>query len=401
MKIPNNYKIYLNFSCDLLLGDAFFISSHLHPSPQTEFFWSDVLMKGIVDCREYELACLILKSWQSKREMFDPSDLEGLWERMKLEREKNHQKALRVWKSVSMGMAVAATLLLLVAIMFNVFRKRVSDWNETAMEILRSSFVYKDSSNVSLSLGDDRVILLEDDKVDIQYEEGQVVVNSQRILLGKTDAKEISFNSLVVPYGKRSKLILDDGSVILVNSGSTLLYPAEFGKGSREIFVDGEIFVKVVPDESRPFRVSSKMLEVTALGTSFNVTAYSSDADSKVVLVSGKVEVEDIIGKESVLSPGEMLVNNGEWSRIETVDVDDYILWTEGLYKFRSEKLEVILKRVSRYFNEEIICSPSVSGYRVSGKLDMSKGLDNVLESLTFSASVSFAKDGDKIVVTQ
>lgn len=71
-----------------------------------------------------------------------------------------------------------------------------------------------------------------------------------------------------------------------------VIYPVEFEKDKREIYVDGEIYIEVAKDENRPFYVRTKDMNVRVLGTKFNVTAYESEAIRSVVLAQGCVQVE-------------------------------------------------------------------------------------------------------------
>ena len=77
-----------------------------------------------------------------------------------------------------------------------------------------------------------------------------------------------------------------------MNSGSKVIYPAQFTTDSREIFIEGEIYLDIVHDEKRPFIVKTRKMEIRDLGTQFCVSAYNNDANSHVVLVKGKVEIE-------------------------------------------------------------------------------------------------------------
>lgn len=77
---------------------------------------------------------------------------------------------------------------------------------------------------------------------------------------------------MVIPRGKRSVLTFSDGSKVWVNAGTRVIYPTEFEKDKREIYVDGEIYIEVARDEERPFYVRTKDMNVRVLGTKFNVT---------------------------------------------------------------------------------------------------------------------------------
>ena len=108
--------------------------------------------------------------------------------------------------------------------------------------------------------------------------------------------------------GVKSHLTLSDGSQVILNSGSELKYRKNFNKDKREIFLKGEAFFDVTKDSLRPFIVHSLAATTTALGTSFNVRAYSGETID-VSLLTGKVEVKKkaLIEESITLLPGEAL----------------------------------------------------------------------------------------------
>ena len=141
------------------------------------------------------------------------------------------------------------------------------------------------------------------------------ISNDQRIAVKKensTDADEISIdrnsiNRLVVPYGKRSKVMLPDGTQIWLNAGSTLIFPSTFDKKTREVKLRGEMYAEVAHDPDRPFLVKTDKLDLKVYGTDFNLSAYE-DADPWVVLVNGSVGIKAGGGKEMRLQPRERAV---------------------------------------------------------------------------------------------
>ena len=81
-------------------------------------------------------------------------------------------------------------------------------------------------------------------------------------------------------------------------------------------------------------------MKVEVLGTSFNVTAYAKDAEQRVVLVNGKVIITKKDKHQAELHPNEMFEDNGSKAKIEKVDVENYILWKDGLYRYESEHMK-------------------------------------------------------------
>ena len=77
-----------------------------------------------------------------------------------------------------------------------------------------------------------------------------------------------------IPTAEIRELTLPDGTYVMLNSKSILLYPEKFTGETRSVYLIGEANFKVKPDKKHPFIVKANDYQVTALGTEFNVNAY-------------------------------------------------------------------------------------------------------------------------------
>lgn len=175
----------------------------------------------------------------------------------------------------------------------------------------------------------------------------------------QTEPKELVYNQLTVPYGKRFELKLSDGTIALLNAGSSLKYPVRFlNEGKREVFLVGEAFLDVAKDSKRPFMVNtSDNLDIQVLGTRFNVSNYPEDETTEVVLVEGSVglqinEKSDVV----ILEPGFKGSFDRQQRNISTIPVitNVYTSWMKGELVFRRMSLENILKKLERHYNVTI-----------------------------------------------
>jgi ferric-dicitrate binding protein FerR (iron transport regulator) len=175
-----------------------------------------------------------------------------------------------------------------------------------------------------------------------------------------------------------------------------------FDRKQREIYVDGEVYLEVSRDENCPFVVKTNKISIEVLGTSFNVMAYENDSIRNIVLVSGAVKIHSESGKEdAILAPSEMyLYSNDTRPEIKSVDVENHIAWKSGIYRYESESLDRILKRLSRYYGENILYSPQVAHLKCSGKLDLKDDLQLVLKGISRTAPVFCHYDGEQYTVT-
>lgn len=84
---------------------------------------------------------------------------------------------------------------------------------------------------------------------------------------------------------------LEDGSVISLSPGSSLLFPAKFKNDKREVFLSGKAFFQVARNPQKPFLVYSGDIATKVLGTSFWIDHGKDNSETEVSVVTGKVSV--------------------------------------------------------------------------------------------------------------
>jgi len=214
-----------------------------------------------------------------------------------------------------------------------------------------------------------------------------------------------------VPYGSKSRVVLPDGSVVNLNSGSSLKYSnSDFSSDSRLVNLTGEGFFNVTKNSSKPFYVTTPGIRVKVLGTTFNVKAYEDEDIEEATLVSGKVEIYASSDKEGtakpiVLRPNQkaVFVKSGKNFlapdttvasrsiipvKLEKVSLqsssktEQSISWKENTLVFDNESFNSLAVKIERWYNVKIqIDYPELSSARFSGKFDK-ETLEQVLNAL-------------------
>lgn len=306
---------------------------------------------------------------------------------------KNKHTVTLLWQFTS----VAASIVVICSVGYWFFVRDSSWLNEQASLVLKS---IPDSEEVQLTLSGENTITVDGKEPTVHYNDsGTVVINPEKTKKTVPGIEAVGLNSIAVPVGKRSLLTLSDGTKMWVNSGSKVVYPAVFEKSKREIYVDGEVYLEVVPDKERPFSVNTKDLNVKVLGTSFNVSAYSTDKEQSVVLVQGSVQVKAEKTAISRLVPNDLFSYVDGRQSVRTVDVNNYISWKDGFYQFSSERIEVIATRLSRYYGKTILCEEDTKAYTCSGKLDLQDDIVDVLNSLSKTAPIKYEYVNDEYIL--
>lgn len=395
-------KDYTKYTAEKLLEDDFFIESNTSPTLDTINFWKGQVVDGL-DEQEYQLAIFFLRSIKVKKEQMTNERQDLLWTKIKDSNKILQLQRSRRFRSFMWMAAASVAVLILFSISYI-----YTNVNKTldVEAVAREMAVTPDEGEIQLVLSD-KQIPISGQESQIEYDaKGTVAVNSEKIadvsLNSANSSKRLSeFNQLIVPNGKRSTLILEDGTKLWVNAGSRIVYPVTFADKKREIYVNGEVFLEVTPDKKRPFIVKTKEMDVQVLGTSFNVMAYETDESSSVVLVTGAVQVDTKDDEDFRLEPNRMFSYNQGECDIKEVNVNDYILWKDGLYTYRSEHLSVILDRLSRYYGKKISYKSDVADLKCSGKLDMQEDLEVVLDGLSQTAPILYKKIDEEYIVVK
>lgn len=254
------------------------------------------------------------------------------------------------------------------------------------------------SGQVQVLLDGKQAVGLDKNNAEIRVnEDGTVIVDDK--LVAASRGEKISMNQIVVPYGKRSKIILPDGSSLWINSGSCISYGSDFTT-NRKLNVQGEVYLDVQKDSIHPFVVRTNHLEVRVLGTAFNVTDYAKDSETSVVLVRGSVDVKvDNKDKKRLVPNQRLSAGNGEIC-VNEVDVYSYICWKDDIMNFDGQKLSSILKSLSRYYNIKIEIIGNLGDEKCFGSLDLNSTLDEVLESISITTPLTIIRKGEVIYVS-
>ena len=322
--------------------------------------------------------------FHDRKERDDETDM---WERINREiRQQEKKTRVREYiKRFLIPVSVAACLLLAYVIDKGEFSD--NSWTLDAY-VGQLADVAEASGQVQLLLSDKRKVQIDKDTVGIVYSSnGKIQIEQEEHTVSETsentdEAK--GFNQIIVPKGKYSQLTLSDGTRMHVNSGTRVVYPRVFADNRREIYVEGEIYLDVTPDKSRPFVVKTHQFNVEVLGTSFNVNAYKGKKQSEVVLVEGSVRLSDKYQKEVLMKPDNLVVvSEGRASRIKRVRAKDYTAWIYGLLILHNEPLMRVFERLNRFYDVSNVVAPAIQTEIVDGKLDLRLPLSELVRMIS------------------
>lgn len=196
--------------------------------------------------------------------------------------------------------------------------------------------------------------------------------------------------------------MLPDGSIVHLNSSSTISYADNF-VSKRDLKLSGEAYFIVKADPEHPFSVHVGGSTVTAKGTKFNVSAYPSDPQIRTVLVEGKVEFSNNsmslnMRPGEVLSYGTVTGNVATWSE----NVNQHLSWMSGHLNYERISLERLLVRLSSIYDIDIRYSPvkyADSSFRIS--LNIREPIENVLQAVATITPITWRIDENIISIQE
>lgn len=163
------------------------------------------------------------------------------------------------------------------------------------------------------------------------------------------------YNKVEIPRGGEYALVLSDGTKVHLNSMSSLRFPVAFTTGKREVELQGEAYFEV-SKTGQPFIVNVNGMQVEVLGTTFNISAYPNE-EYQTTLVNGSVRVSAEKGESLILKPSQQatIVSGGNSIRVRTVDTSFYTSWVKGKINFKDQRLEDIMKILSRWYDMNVV----------------------------------------------
>ena len=279
--------------------------------------------------------------------------------------------------------------------------------------------IFTESQNENVVVGDDKIILENaDGNIEILDNDGQIAIKDNnglvigkqvgnQLVYTKNDSKnEIAYNTLKIPYGRQLKVVLSDGSEVMLNAGSTFKYPVNFIEGkNRKVFLEGEAFFEVTKDSLHPFIVSANDLDIKVLGTEFNVLNYSEDINTEVVLVGGSVVLNSPgnIKEEVKLSPGQKgtFLKEDKNIGVEEVNISLYTGWVDGIVVFRETTFENITKKLERHFNIKINNTNSkIAKEKFNATIDLKKeNINQILEYFKKIYEIEYEVKNNEVII--
>ncbi|RQP18920.1 MAG: FecR family protein [Parapedobacter sp.] len=193
--------------------------------------------------------------------------------------------------------------------------------------------------------------------------------------------------ALTTPNGGTYQIVLPDGTKVWLNAASRLKYPSRFDSEERVVELEGEAYFSVARGKTRnwPFKVSFAGHTVNVLGTEFNISAYPKEP-ANTTLVEGSVEIVHLLSNATArLSPGEQAAIRDNKFDIQSVDVQKYVAWKDGLFYFKHASFDELIRQIARWYDVAVVYKGKIPTETFSGKMRRDVSLLTILDLMDIS----------------
>ncbi len=211
---------------------------------------------------------------------------------------------------------------------------------------------------------------------------------------------------VVTKYGERKTIKLNDGSSIILNAHSNLVYTVDPGDSNAiEVFLDGEAHFSVEKRENpgdTPFKVRTSGGYVKVMGTEFVVS--TRNQDTQVVLEEGSVALTPMNSdnrETTIMRPGELAEFNADSKSIKTrlVNTEVYSSWTTYQLVFDKTPLAEVMDRLENTFGIKVVVrQPDLYERTISGAIDNSS-LEVITSALSNTLDTPIIVKDDAVYV--
>lgn len=188
-----------------------------------------------------------------------------------------------------------------------------------------------------------------------------------------------------VERGDVQNITLSDGTVVWINSESTLIYPEIFDKDKRVVYLVGEANFDVSKSDKQPFIVQTSKMNIEVLGTKFNIQAYPNSLEYVATLEEGKVllNIDDEKDTSIFLNPREAVFFNTKTGDVnkKVVNIDDLNAWSKGTLGFSGASLEFIFQQIERKYDIRVSYTLGAS-YNADQQLTIRFAPDDSVEDI-------------------
>ena len=200
----------------------------------------------------------------------------------------------------------------------------------------------------------------------------------------------------------------------------------------REVYLEGEAYFEVKKNNLSAFSVITSDINVTALGTSFNIKAYKDEDEIETTLVKGKVSIEkrDVSGKSkqiTILGPNQKAVYVKSENKLDVntemnikdnevikpskrkekfiithnIDTELSTSWKDNRWILKDENLKSLASKIERRYDVKIVFEDkSLHDYTFTGILE-NETLEQMLQVIQLTAPIDYSISRKEVYIKE
>ncbi|NQX37526.1 FecR protein [Pedobacter steynii] len=256
-----------------------------------------------------------------------------------------------------------------------------------------------DGSEISLTDAENGALTKQSGIKIIKTADGQLVYDAR----AAGSSSEAS-NTITTPRGGQYQVNLPDGTKVWLNAASSLKFPLTFtDQKNRIVELSGEAYFEVAKNKHQPFKVITAVRPdqegreqiIEVLGTHFNVNAYPDEESIVTTLLEGSIRLNNKL----ILKPNQESIFAYDHFHVVSADTEEAVAWKNGYFMFANEDLRSIMRKISRWYNLEIVYQGKTTDNTFIGTVSRFKEVSEVLNILELTRTVHFKIEGRKITV--
>jgi transmembrane sensor len=256
-----------------------------------------------------------------------------------------------------------------------------------------------DGSEISLTDAENGALTKQSGIKITKTADGQLVYDAS----ASRSSSEAS-NTITTPRGGQYQVNLPDGTKVWLNAASSLKFPLTFtDQKNRIVELSGEAYFEVAKNKHQPFKVITTVRPdqegreqiIEVLGTHFNVNAYPDEESIVTTLLEGSIRLNNKL----TLKPNQQSIFAYDHFHVVPADTEEAVAWKNGYFMFANEDLRSIMRKISRWYNLEIVYQGKTTDNTFIGTVSRFKEVSEVLNILELTRTVHFKIEGRKITV--
>ncbi|NBA77899.1 DUF4974 domain-containing protein [Emticicia sp. ODNR4P] len=215
---------------------------------------------------------------------------------------------------------------------------------------------------------------------------------------------ELSYQTIRTKAGEHATVTLEDGSKVFLNGASSLRFPTKLQGQTRHVYLEGEAYFEVTHNPQQPFIVSSKHLNTTVKGTTFDVHDYTQDTQANVTVLTGKVAVEMANNPQRycLILPNQVCTYQNEkanLSQSSIIDARESISWRERKVYFKRERMDLVFRKLERMYEVSFqVNNPQLMDCTWIASFE-NASLEEVLQLMQSSLGIQYQIKGKEVII--